>query len=1024
VEEDRSADRTTGERRWSIPAIIALAAFVVAVSVVLLYVLLTAEERNVRRLLGQARISLQMRNFEEAEGFLREALKIRPGNARACFGLGQVLEARDRLKEARLEYERSLRIDPGLFEATGRLVSVCLRLRDPEAADRAVGQAEERAKKQKAFPYNAELCFLKGQVLFARGEDDKAVEQFQKAVSLKRKLLLPRFSLARIFMVRRDFKEAEKEIKEILKISPANEEARICLATLSEFQGKPDVARGILEEIVKASPGHEMANLMLGDLLIMAKDFDSALGLAESVQGKNPLLGHLIKGQLFLGKREFDQAEKEFIDVVSLRPGWPKGHYYLAAAAAMKREDLGLVIRESKEAIRADPAFLPARFLLVEALRARGDATAVIQECRAILDVSPDSARAMRILFTALTGQKKLKEAEALFRNLLEKDPQNDRARLFLGFVKLNDRKVDEAIGLSREVLGKEPAAGSAYDLLAAAYQAKEDLLEAVDQLGILAQENPKFAFAHLHLAKIYLGLGRRDLAGEEFRRALAKNPDFAEASFGLALLFASEGKYGVAIDILRRLSEGDPKNVALLDILAGTLRRAGKNEEAIATSRRVLDHVREHRGALSRMALCLMAEGRLSEAQPYLEKILQRYPEMDLGYSLGLILALGGDQKRGARICKKALKRLKNPKYHLILSEVYALQKDFEAAIASSRNAKDAMPGAVMTQIMLFSLLISSGNLKGAEKEIGEIGGLDGEMRLGLQDIIDFCWQNPAKAETISQLLRKSIALRAGRLEKAALKRERGLRDLIPGNPFLLLYQAAICRNTGRNKEAIELYQDTIRANPKSVSARVGLGRLYISMAKYAEARKILREALSIKKDIPGVHLPLGIVSEMLGLDEEAAEEYALHLKDNPNSIVAANNLAWNYAREEKNLEKALELAEAASKRWPQNPQIADTLGWLYFLTGKRKEALPLLRLARKGLPRNPEVRYHYGRALIAARERRKGLGEIKTALLISSDFPGAKKARAFLRKEGVYKKNEYKDANEKEGKKRGSSN
>ena len=49
----------------------------------------------------------------------------------------------------------------------------------------------------------------------------------------------------------------------------------------------------------------------------------------------------------------------------------------------------------------------------------------------------------------------------------------------------------------------------------------------------------------------------------------------------------------------------------------------------------------------------------------------------------------------------------------------------------------------------------------------------------------------------------------------------------------------------------------------------------------------------------------------------------------------VAANNLAWMFAETGENLDMALQLAQAATRRVPEQPEIQDTLGWIYYKKG-----------------------------------------------------------------------------------------
>ena len=75
-----------------------------------------------------------------------------------------------------------------------------------------------------------------------------------------------------------------------------------------------------------------------------------------------------------------------------------------------------------------------------------------------------------------------------------------------------------------------------------------------------------------------------------------------------------------------------------------------------------------------------------------------------------------------------------------------------------------------------------------------------------------------------------------------------------------------------------------------------------------------------------------LGTIYDYKGQHQQANEQYQKALAINPNSALAANNLAWNYVEYGGNLDVALALAQTAKAQLPDIPGIADTLGWIYY--------------------------------------------------------------------------------------------
>lgn len=92
---------------------------------------------------------------------------------------------------------------------------------------------------------------------------------------------------------------------------------------------------------------------------------------------------------------------------------------------------------------------------------------------------------------------------------------------------------------------------------------------------------------------------------------------------------------------------------------------------------------------------------------------------------------------------------------------------------------------------------------------------------------------------------------------------------------------------------------------------------------------------------------------------DRDSAE---FHLEQayliNNNFVVIINNLAWVLAHSENpDLERALELAETAVQRAPENPRFRDTLGTVLLKSNEHREAISELQLALKGVPNKNTV-------------------------------------------------------------------
>ena len=141
-----------------------------------------------------------------------------------------------------------------------------------------------------------------------------------------------------------------------------------------------------------------------------------------------------------------------------------------------------------------------------------------------------------------------------------------------------------------------------------------------------------------------------------------------------------------------------------------------------------------------------------------------------------------------------------------------------------------------------------------------------------------------------------------------------------------------------------------------------------------------------------------LGIISQKNY--DKAIEYYQKALKINPKFAPAANNLAYRYVEKGENIDEALNLAQMAKEQFPEDPNIADTLGWVYY----KKNILPgpssISKKPWKKSKDNPVIHYHLGLAYLKNNEKDQARKELKKALELDPKFPGAEEAKATLRR------------------------
>lgn len=147
-----------------------------------------------------------------------------------------------------------------------------------------------------------------------------------------------------------------------------------------------------------------------------------------------------------------------------------------------------------------------------------------------------------------------------------------------------------------------------------------------------------------------------------------------------------------------------------------------------------------------------------------------------------------------------------------------------------------------------------------------------------------------------------------------------------------------------------------------------------------------------------PLPYVMLGTLEEGRGNPDKAQQLYQKALDIQPDHPVAANNLAYLMMSRGGNLDVALSLAQAARRGMPDSPNVADTLGWAYYLKGVYGSARDLFEEAIKKDPSNATLQYHLGLTYDKTSEPDKAASHLKKALELAPNGPNAAAIRQAL--------------------------
>jgi tetratricopeptide (TPR) repeat protein len=193
--------------------------------------------------------------------------------------------------------------------------------------------------------------------------------------------------------------------------------------------------------------------------------------------------------------------------------------------------------------------------------------------------------------------------------------------------------------------------------------------------------------------------------------------------------------------------------------------------------------------------------------------------------------------------------------------------------------------------------------------------------------------------------------------------------------------------------------FKKAIELDPNVPALHVALANFYMRQKLLDKAKNMYLEALAKAPNTLSALMALGMISESEKNYTKAQEYYEKTLKINPNFPPAANNLAYIYAEHGGNIDVALNLAQKAKEQAPDDPHIADTLGWIYYKKNVPGRAVVYLKEAEEKVADEPLIKYHLGMAYYKNGNRPLAKKALAEALKLNPGFPGADEARATLK-------------------------
>jgi tetratricopeptide (TPR) repeat protein len=691
-----------------------------------------------------------------------------------------------------------------------------------------------------------------------------------------------------------------------------------------------------LRRIVELDPNDNDSRIELARLMVIGGSADSGLRLVESIDdsAKPNAALHAVKAMALAARSgSLTDARKEAERTLQIDPTNVDAAMLLVTGLEPKAA-LALLDSLPADKTAADTRVALAR---VQTLLRLGQTQQAITILRKLTAEHPDNTTFHADLVRVLVATRQIDEAEKEMRaKVAAADPANTQPALNL----VRFLNVTRGLQAGRNELAALIAKGGDvfdYQMGLADFDAqagqKQEAITLLKQLEASAGTPERKTSAQLKLAAIQVDT--RDFSAAEplINGVIQQDSRNAAALRLRAQIHLARGAFDPAIADLRQALSDQPNSVESLLALATVYERSGKNELAAQQYTNALQASGQEPIVVQRYLSFLMRQNDTSRAEETILNALGRYPNNQRLLTALAELRLSQRNWNGALAIADTLVKIdgaNEAQADQIRAMAYAGQKRYDDSLTALEAAHTALPNALQPTL----------NLAAAYLRMSKID----------------------KADT---LLQESV-------------------QKYPGNAqvLMLLGQTQLAQN--KPGEAEQSFKTAVEKQPKEIRTYIALADFHAKRKNIPAAIATIRQGLENNPGDLNLRFALAEFLLMTGDAGAAATEYESILRDQPNSLLAINNLASILLDQPSLSQEQLDRALSLASRLKDSPlpQFQDTLGWSQFKHGDIKDAISTLEAARAKLNDTAAIHSHLGMSYLVNGDQRKAANEFSAAL------------------------------------------
>jgi tetratricopeptide (TPR) repeat protein len=644
---------------------------------------------------------------------------------------------------------------------------------------------------------------------------------------------------------------------------------------------------------------------------------------------------------------------KTHLDILrEIQPNSPETHQAWANYDAAQN-NIPAAMQEMQQAITADPSRSES-YLLLAIFQLRSNLPDQAEaNFKKAARVDPKAVSAQLALAGFYQSRNRLAEAEQQFKRAIDLDPKSPAPRAAYARLLLQEGKKTEVESFLRQTKKDLSDNREGYRMLGDFYFASGDLDKATNEYTSLYSDHPKDAQVKRNYIQLLILKNRLEEATKLDNEVLKSNPHDVDALVFKGQLQLRRNDANGAVDSLQSALRNDPENAVAhyqLGLAFAQQQNEGRAESEWREAVRIRPDLIDAQRSIAALEL---HRGDLEALLQTAQQIIKGQPYSPDGFLL------------------KAIADLARQKYT-------DAQQDAE-------QAAQRAPQSPTPSIQLGNIQLAQKHYPDAEKFYQQALDKDPSSTEGLSGLMNtyFAQKQPDKAIAAANAEIAKSPNNSNFYDLLGTALFNGKKDL-PGAEANLRKAIQLDKNNvdaleklgkvqvqeGSADQALALYQQSIKDNPREVTFYILCGELYEAKKNWEEAKSMYQQALVVSPDHP----------------------------------LASNNLAYVILEQGGNVDVAMGMAQTARRGMPDSPNAADTLGWAYYQKGIYQSAISqfqeALRLSEKrGGPDDADLHYHLGLAYQKTNQNALARQQLEKAVKLSPNNADARKALSDLR-------------------------